>query len=58
MSSPDQDRFFGHPELVEAPEHFVDPQAVGQLTGGGVEDEDKLFAVLLTTSSVVTNSLC
>ena len=55
MSSPDQDRFFGHPELVEAPEHFVDPQAVGQLTGGGVEDEDELFAVLLTSSSAVTN---
>ena len=55
MSGPDQDRLFGHPELVEAPEHFMDPQAVGQLTGGGVEDEDELFAVLLTSSSAVTN---
>ena len=58
MSGPDQDRLFGHPALVEAPEHFVDPQAVGKLTGDCVEDEDELFAVLLTTSNAVTKSLC
>ena len=58
MSGPDQDRLFGHPELVEAPKHFVDPLAVGQLTGGGVEDEDELLTVLLTLTIAVTNFLC